>query len=291
MRNFEIEELKEIMEMLKAAGVDAQLCDTPVRLSSVPAHCGVPTEVGDDDMSDYVLLPKALVGSRPEMFIPVEGDSMKDAGYEAGDRLRVLFGVEAHDGDNVLAWIDGRCTVKSLFTDEEGLHWLVPQNEDYDAILLTEDMDVRILAVVVGVEKGSARASSRSLLQSIRRTKQKRKAAKKLTEEELNQLIVKISSEIKIARQWFSVYRAMVDYEVQAVGDFQGFCSRVKSLLPDFSYLPDAKELSRMEVQSFSKPVAMWAENNAPVVGSRFMEYRRIAMLMAAYLSDKVTKN
>jgi hypothetical protein len=152
-------------------------------------------------------------------------------------------------------------------------------------------MDVRILAVVVGVEKSSSRASSRLLLQSIRRTKQKRKAAKKLTEEELNVLIVMISSEIKVARQWYAVYRAMVDYETQNAGDFQGFCSRVKSLLPDFQYLPDSKELSRMEVQSFAKPVAMWTEKNAPVVGARFMEYRRIAMLMAAYLSDKVTKN
>lgn len=284
-------ELKEIMELLKAAGVDAQLCDTPVRLSSFPAHCGDPTEPGDDDMSDYVMFPKALLGMNPEMYIPVEGDSMRDAGYEAGDRLRVQFGVVARDGDNVLALIDGRCTVKSLFTDEEGLRWLVPQNENYDAILLTEDMDARILAVVVGVEKASTRASSRSLLQSIRRTKQKRKAAKKLTEEELNALIVKISSEIKIARQWFAVYRAMVDYDVQATGDFQDFCSRVKSLLPDFPYLPDAKELSRMEVQSFAKPIAMWTENNAPVVGARFMEYRRIAMLMASYLSEKVTKN
>lgn len=288
MKKFEIDELKEIMGLLKAAGVDAQLCDTPVRLSSFPAHCGVPTEPGDDDWSDYVMVPKALLGMNPEMFIPVEGDSMRDAGYEAGDRLRVQFGVVARDGDNVLALIDGRCTVKSLFTDEEGLRWLVPQNENYDAILLTEDMDARILAVVVGVEKASTRASSRSLLQSIRRTKQKRKAAKKLTEEELNALIVKISSEIKIARQWFAVYRAMVDYDVKEIGDIGSFCNRVRSLLPDFPYLPDAKDLAaRMDVMSFSKPIAMWTENNAPVVGARFVEYRRIGLLMAHYLSEK----
>ena len=28
----------------------------------------------------------------------------------------------------------GGCTVKTLFTDEDGTHWLVPQNDDYDAI-------------------------------------------------------------------------------------------------------------------------------------------------------------
>ena len=121
-------------------------------------------EIGDDDMSEYILLPKTLVGMYPEMFVPVEGDSMRDAGYEPGDRLRVRFGVTAHDGDNVLAMVDGRCTVKSLLTDEDDLRWLVPQNENYDAIELTEGMDVRIMGVVVGVEKASTRASTRSLL-------------------------------------------------------------------------------------------------------------------------------
>ena len=285
------DELKEIIGFLEMAGMKPQLCDTPVPVSVASARCGLPTEIGDESIDDYILIPKSLVGRNPEMFIPAVGDSMIDAGIEEGDQLRVRFGVTAHDNDKVLVMIDGACTVKVLYTDEEDTKWLVPRNDEYDAIELTEDMDVMIMGVVVGVEKAATRDSSRSLMQSIRRTKNKKRAAKKLTDDEVDQLIVKISSEIMVARQWLSVYRAMVDYDVQTVGDFQGFCSRVKMLLPDFQYLPDAKELSRMEVQSFAKPVAMWTENNAPVVGSRFQEYRRIAMLMANYLSDKVAKN
>ena len=280
-------ELRETMALLDAAGVNAELCDTPVRLSSVAAHCGLPTEIGDDDLSDWVLLPKSLVGMYPEMFIPVDGDSMIDAGYEPGDRLRAQFGVAAHDGDNVLAWLDGRCTVKTLFTDEEDEKWLVPRNDEYDAIPLTEDMDVRILAVVVGVEKASARTGSRPLIQSVRRTKNKLRAAKRLSDEDVDELIVRIGSEVAHARQWFAVYKAMEQYEVQPSGDYQGFCARVRRLLPTHGHLPDAKEVARMEVMSFSKPIAMWTESNASVIGSRFRDYRRIALTMVSYLSEK----
>ena len=260
-------------------------------MSGASARCGLPTEMGDESIDDYLLIPKSLVGQNPEMYVPAVGDSMIDAGIEEGDQLRVRFGVAAHDGDKVLVMIDGACTVKVLFTDEEGMKWLVPRNDKYDAILLSEDMDVRMLGVIVGIEKVSPRDPSRSLMQSIRRTKNKKRAAKKLSKEEVNQLIVKISSEIQIARQWFSVYRAMVDNEVQTAGDLYGFCNRVKMLLPESTKLPDVKELSRMEIQSFAKPIALWAENNAPVSGARFNEYRRIALLMTDYLTEKMVKN
>ena len=238
-------EINEMLQLLHQAGMRAELCDTPVRLAGATAHCGDPAEIGDDDMSEYILLPKALIGMYPEMFVPVEGDSMRDAGYEPGDRLRVRFGVTAHDGDNVLAMVDGRCTVKSLLTDEDDLRWLVPQNENYDAIELTEGMDVRIMGVVVGVEKASTRASTRSLLRAVRRTKNNKRSAQKLTEE-------------------------MIDTDI-----------------PGHQHLPDSKELSRMAVQSFAKPVALWTEDNAPVRGNRYRDYLNIALQMGALLAGE----
>lgn len=284
----EKEELQELIKVLEQQGMRPQLCDTPVPVSVSSARCGLPTEIGDESIDDYILIPKSLVGQNPEMYIPAVGDSMIDAGVEEGDLLRVRFGAPVRDTDKVLVMIDGACTVKVLFTDEEGTKWLVPRNDKYDAIELTEDMDVRMMGVVVGIEKVSPRDPSRSLMQSIRRTKNKKKAAKKLTETEVNQLIVKISTEIQINRQWFSVYRAMVDHGVLTAGDFAGFCNRVKSLLPESTKLPDAKDLSRFEIGSFAKPIALWAENNAPVSGARFNEYKRIALLMGTYLTEKM---
>lgn len=280
-----MQELKETLRLLKEAGVKAELCDCPVRVTDCPVKCGAPQELGDADLTDYVLLPKSLVGSCPELFITADGDSMIGAGYEPGDQLRIRVGAAFHDGDNVVAWLDGRCTVKSLFTDEEGQRWLVPQNDKYDAIQLRDDMNVQILAVVIGVEKRSPRASSRSLMQAIRRTKNKQKAACRRTDAEVDKIVVTVGSEVQHARQWYAVYRALVDHEATAEGDYQAFCSRVRALLPDHRHLPDPKEIARMSVLSFAKPVALWVATNAPVGGARFKDYLRIARSTTALLS------
>lgn len=279
------QELKEALEMLRDAGLNPQVCDTAIGVSTSTVRCGSPTEPGDMDLSDWVLLPKELVGIYPEIMVPAEGNSMLDAGYEPGDNLRIKMGVSAHDNDNVLAWVDGRCTIKSIITDEDGVKWLVPQNKDYDAIELTDDMDWRILGVVVGVMKASTRPSSRTLLQSVRRTKNKKKVAKKLTEEEVDQRIVRIGEWVKHARQWYAVYRALLDKELVAEDSYVDFCDRVKRLLPEHKHLPDSKEISRMAVQSFAKQIPFWTESNAPVKGQRFRDYLKIGMTMGELLS------
>lgn len=279
-------ELKELMRLLENAGVKAELCDTPIPVSTSSARCGQPSELGDEGNDDYVKIPKAVVGTHPEMFIPVQGDSMIDAGYEEGDLLRVRFGVTAHDGQDVLALIDGACTVKTLFTDEDGLSWLVPQNEDYSAFPLREDMNVRILGVVVGIERDSPHHSSSSCLKAIRKAKQRMKAVKRLSDEQVDVVISEMGSEVHHARQWFAVYRSLLDHELTEKDDFDGFCKRVRRLLPDHEHLPTAKELSRMDVQSFSKPVVLWDRKDAPVKGVRFDDYLRIARLTDTKLTQ-----
>ena len=80
-------ELNDLFKGLKEQGWNPQLCDTPIPVSLATAQCGIPTEMGDEYIDDYILLPKALVGNQPEMLIPAKGDSMRDAGYEEGDLL------------------------------------------------------------------------------------------------------------------------------------------------------------------------------------------------------------
>ena len=256
-------------------------------ISNNSVKCGIPTGIGDENIDDYWWLPKSLTDMHPELMIRADGDSMIDAGYEDGDLLRIRFGVTFHDGDNVLAWIDGQCTVKTLFTDEEGMRWLVPQNDSYDAILLKEEMDVRILGVVLGVEKASVRASSRKAISSILRTKKKLKTARNLSTKQVDEQLIRIGEYVQHARQWYAVMRAMADAEVQDESDFDGFCSRICLLLPQHKHLPDAKELQRMAVLSFAKQVAMWVECDAPVTGKRFRDYLAIAKCMAGFLSNE----
>ena len=281
------QELQEIFSLLREAGMQYELCNSPIPVSLKKVPCGSAAELGAEDIDDYILLPKKLVGQNPEMFVPCHGDSMKDAGYENGDLLRVRFGMDAQDGDNVLAYIDGACTVKSLFTDEDGTKWLVPQNDNYKAIHLTEDMDVKILGVVVAVEKGRVRASSRQMLQSVRRAKNMLRTASKLPEEKVDNIIIKMGGAVKHARQWYAVFRAMADYEIVPEISVQEFCERVKRLLPGHGHLPAHKEVSRMAVQSFAKQVSMWRPDNAPVSGARFMDYLSIALQTSRLLGGE----
>lgn len=282
-------ELKEIFNLLDQAGVKYEFCDTqlPVSLKKVP--CGSPRELGAQDIDDYILFPKKLLGMHPEMFVPCIGDSMINAGYEPTDLLRVRFGVEAQDGDSVLIIIDGDVTVKSLFTDEDGTKWLVPQNEKYNAIRLTDDMNVRILGVVIAVMKERVRASSRQMLQSVRRAKNMQRSASRLSEEKVDEIIIKIGSAVKHARQWYAVFRAMVDYEIMPEDSVQEFCERVKRLLPEHGHLPVYKEVQRMAVQSFAKQVSMWRPDYAPVAGARYMDYLSIALQTSRLLGGEET--
>ena len=280
------EEIREVLEMLRTAGVRPMLCTQCVPVSTQAAKCGPLTEVFDQEIEDYMQLPKALVGLQPEMMIPVSGDSMIDAGYEEGDLLQVRMNAPYRDLDNVLAMVDGLCTVKTLYTDEQGQTWLVPRNEKYRAILLNEEQDVRILGVVVGLQKRTPRASAREVIMAVRRTKNEMHAMRKLTEQEVDSCLMAIGESVKHARQWYAVLRVLRDNGLAGEDDYGMFCERVARLMPDHGHLPVAKELSRMAVYSFAKCVYLWDEANAPVTGARYRDYRNIALNMQQLLAN-----
>ena len=281
------DELKKTLELIRQAGLEVMLCDTRVPRSAIGVKCGMPTMPGDFNWNDYMYLPKALVGTHPKIFVPAIGDSMTGANIEEGDLLRVQLGVEGHDGDNVLAWIDGSCTVKTFFQDDEGLQWLVPQNETYDAILLTGEYDVHILGRVVGVEKQSPRASFRDCRKYVQRAKTKMKMAQLLSPEQVDAVIRSIAVEVKHARQWYAVYRALADCQLAEERSMADFCAHVATVVPAHAHLPNVREVQRMAVQSFAKPVTLWSQANAPVSGIRFMDYLRIAKQTSRLLSEQ----
>lgn len=280
------EEMKEILGLLNAAGVNPQLCNYKLHVSSCPAMCGLPTMPGDDGYGEGMLVPEELLGFEPELFIPARGDSMAGAGFADGDLLRVRLSVSARDGDIVVALVDGMATVKVLFSDDEGRRWLVPCNERYDAILLTAEDNVRILGTVVGVEKRVVRASSGDCLKAIRRTVARRQEPSRPTQAQVDTVIAAVAAEVRNGRQWYAVYRALADLGGVAEGCFREFSERVARVVPGHPSLPVSKELGRLAVQSFRKRVALWDASDAPVSGQRFAEYRRIAQLTAARISE-----
>ena len=281
------EEIREILRLLREAGVQYEVCDTPVPVSGLPAVCGKPTEIGEGYNEEYVMVPKSLLGLNPVMYIPVEGTSMIDAGYEPGDRLRVQFTDSADDGDDVVAMIDRKCTVKTLFTYEDGSRWLVPRNKDYEPIELTSDMDVKIVAIVVGVEKRAPRASSRDMIRAVRKKKKTSEQKGKVSMNDIEECIYCISDEITYRRHWYSVYRVLIEEDILKKWSIEDFCKYIERLLPEHEHLPNVKEMQRMAVQSFSKPVPQWDVNNAPVKGMPFVKYKNIGLSFMEMLDKK----
>lgn len=279
------QEVREVLGLLEDAGMSASLCNTMVHVSSCPVRCGVPTLTGDDSNDEGIMLPQELVGHQPELFVPARGDSMADAGFDEGDLLRVRLNMAAHDGDIVVASIDGAATVKVLFTDDSGRRWLVPCNERYDAIPLTADSNLRIFGVVVGVEKRVVRASSGDCMKAVRRTLAKQQEDPVITDEQVDEVIRDMGTEVTNGRQWYAVYRALADRRLVDEGCYRDFCERVGRVVPGHACLPVAKELGRMASLSFRKHVPLWDANNAPVHGAHFANYLRIARLTTKRLT------
>ncbi len=81
-------------------------------------------------------------------FVRVAGDSMIDAGIYPEDLLVVDRSVSVNAGDIVIASLNGEFTVKVL---EMNPLQLVPQNQNYHSILITETDDFEIFGVVTNV--------------------------------------------------------------------------------------------------------------------------------------------
>ena len=82
----------------------------------------------------------------------VKGESMKDAGINDGDLLIIDKSIAPIDGKIAVCFVDGDFTLKRIKTDKDGV-WLIPANESYQPIHLTESNDLRIWGVVTHVIK------------------------------------------------------------------------------------------------------------------------------------------
>jgi repressor LexA len=92
-----------------------------------------------------------VFGDSTDLFaLRVRGDSMVDAGILDGDVVIVRQRDQAKPGAIVVALIGEEATVK-YYRPRPGRIELVPANEKYQPIQVTEGQDFRILGVVTGV--------------------------------------------------------------------------------------------------------------------------------------------
>lgn len=278
------QELSELLAMLAQAGLNPQVCDTPVAYDHRAVPCGIPAVAGDSDEGDYCLMPRRLMGSTPEFYINVIGDSMRDAGFEPGDRIRVRTDVSVRDGDIVVASVDGEFTVKVFFTDDRGRRWLLPQNDAYSPILITGQMHFDIVGCVVELVKEAPHLSSGNCLKAIRQAQSRMRIPPE--QRAVERALCDIAPAVDNGRQWYAVYRALCDREAVPRDDYHGFAEMVRRTVPSHPHPPVPSELMRMATGSFRKPVGLWDRADAPVKGKCFEGYLRIARRMLELLSQ-----
>lgn len=271
-----IEELRSLFSDMLSKDMRPMLCDTEVPLYDASVPCGNPT-LCPDDFVETVLLPKELLSIHPEFVVTVKGDSMKDAGIESGDAVKVMGDTKPYDGDIVLASIDGEYTLKTYFEDEEGRIWLVPQNEEYVPILLDGSKPVKIYGKVKEIMKTAHRVPTKLCAKAVKRALKAKEVKPKISDAKVSYAFREIAPMITAARLWYAVYRMMADYSVVEVEDFDTFIDKLKTEVPHHEHIPLKVELQRMAVQSFAKPVKQWKPDNAPVKGQRYKSYVDIA--------------
>lgn len=82
----------------------------------------------------------------------VKGDSMRDAGINDGDLLIIDKSLNPHNNNIAVCYVDGEFTLKRLLV-EKNTCWLMPENDQYPPIQISEDNDFFVWGILTYVIK------------------------------------------------------------------------------------------------------------------------------------------
>ena len=267
-------DIDKIKEMLEGAGIEViPTVEVPYFSAGVP--CGNPSMIGDETY-ETVLISEELVRLGCTFVVRAIGNSMIGANIFEGDQLAVRAGTNAKSGDIVVVFIDGNATVKAYFEDESGTRWFLPQNDMYNPIRVDENMDVRIVGTVLSVLHNDPRVEYKECMKMVRNAT-RNSSDKPITETMIARALKAVMPMIQNNRQWFSIYRVLVDRKRIQKGDYVGFVSLIQDILGEEAPNITIDDLRRMSVMCFNKPFVMWTPENAPVKDKRFFVYLDIA--------------
>lgn len=268
---------EESMTWLDSKGFSYKLCDVPIPIMTGRVNCGAPLSIDDEMIEGYYYLPKSAVGLHPQVELCAQGESMIDADIHDGDLLRLELGAWPHDGDIVVAEIDGEYTAKVYFTDEDGRHWLCPMNKRFQPILLTESMNVRVSGVVRTIVKQVVRRSYGECQSIVKRMQEQRQQQDSL-QERVRKAVADGSHLFWASSSWAVVYGvvrdchgyegSVIDFERKAIAldlppTFDHCCSvgKVQRTISNHPYM-------RLHIDK-------WKENGASVREIVLMEFLR----------------
>ena len=106
--------------------------------------------LAEQNIEDTFPIPARYAGSGTNYMLRVRGESMIEAGIMDGDLILVQQADNAHNGEIVVAMIDGfesEATVKTFYREDEYIR-LQPENSSMSPIIVK---DVKILGKVKGV--------------------------------------------------------------------------------------------------------------------------------------------
>lgn len=117
----------------------------------VLGRAGAGSPIGADArLADTLTLDARLFSSVPDYLLRVEGDSMIEDGIFDGDLVGVKRTPEAHDGQVVVARLNGELTIKRL-SRTAGALCLSPRNPAYAPIIVELGQDFAVEGVFCGL--------------------------------------------------------------------------------------------------------------------------------------------
>lgn len=122
--------------------------ELPLAGTSISAGFPSPAEEYEEVSLD---LNKALIKHPAATFYArVKGTSMTDAGILDGDLLVIDKSFDPKSGDIAVCFLDGEFTVKRIEQLEDALY-LMPANEKYQPIKISEESDFQVWGIVTFV--------------------------------------------------------------------------------------------------------------------------------------------
>jgi DNA polymerase V len=136
--------IDEVMDYVATGGRQS------LPLFSCAVAAGFPSPADDHlegslDLNDYLVKHPAAT-----FFVRVSGDSMIKAGIHENDILVVDRSLEPRHGKVIIAALDGQLTVKRLH-HKSGKTMLMPENDRYEPIIITDEASMVIWGVVTNV--------------------------------------------------------------------------------------------------------------------------------------------
>jgi DNA polymerase V len=119
---------------------------------SLPLHsdisAGFPLPANDFVEQGIDLNEELIRHPSTTFLVRVKGHSMVNAGIADRDLLVVDRTLQPSTGAIALCCIDGEFTVKRLRIEKECC-WLIPENDDYEPMCVTQENDFSVIGIVV----------------------------------------------------------------------------------------------------------------------------------------------